>query len=176
MDELRYPVGTYEPVMDPDKATLNAWISEIKLFPKHIIELTSELSNEELQWRYRPGGWNIKQLVHHCADSHLNSIIRFKLALTEDSPEIRPYYEDRWAELADANDDNIRPSLDLIRALHRKWVMMLKSLSEEQLGRQFVHPEYGKKYSLAETIGNYAWHCRHHLAHIKLALQDRGQH
>ena len=174
MNPLKYPVGQYEPNKNSDDQLLAEWIHEIESFPSKITALTTNLSREELAWKYRPGGWSIKQLVHHCADSHLNSIIRFKLALTEELPEIRPYYEDRWAELPDSLDDDIGPSLDLIHALHGKWVILLKSLTDTDLKKQFVHPEHGATFNLAETIGNYAWHCRHHLAHIKLALESNG--
>ena len=175
MNELKFPIGPYTANKNPDENTLSIWLKVIELFPQNIIALTTNLNPEELNWRYRPEGWTIKQLVHHCADSHLNSIIRFKLALTEDMPKVRPYYEDRWAELPDALDDNIEPSLDLIKALHHKWLILLKSLTKEQLKKEFVHPEHGATFNLAETIGNYAWHCRHHLAHIELAIEAKGK-
>jgi hypothetical protein len=112
-------------------------------------------------------------VVHHCADSHMNSIIRFKLTLTEDDPEIRPYYEGRWAELVDGKDDDISYSLQLITAVHSKWVKLLKGLKPNDLERNFIHPEHGQAFSIAENIGIYAWHCNHHLTHIELALKSK---
>lgn len=176
MKELKYPIGQYEPNKYPNESLLASWISEITGFPKEITKLTINLTPEQLTWCYRPDGWSIKQLVHHCADSHLNSIIRFKLALTEEKPEIRPYYEDRWAKLPDSRDDNIKPSLALITALHHKWVIILENLTAEQLKLEYIHPEHGSVFNLAETIGSYAWHCRHHLAHINLALEFKGKY
>ena len=105
----------------------------------------------------------------------MNSIIRFKLALTEKLPSIKPYHENLWAELADGIDDNISYSIQLLEGLHYRWTKLLKSLTEEQLTRQFIHPEHGKKFTLWETIANYAWHCQHHLAHIKQAIQYQGK-
>ena len=132
------------------------------------------LSVEELNLPYRPDGWTIKQVVHHCADSHMNSLIRFKLALTEDQPTIRPYFEDRWATLVDSLSDDITPAIGLLTHLHTKWVQVLRALTPEDLKRTFVHPEHGTVFTLEDTIGSYAWHCAHHSAHIRQALQYRG--
>ena len=137
--------------------------------------LQGDLSTEALQWTYRPKGWTIKQVVHHCSDSHMNSIIRFKLALTEDSPTIRPYYEDRWANLIDGNDDNLEDTLVLLKGLHAKLGKLLRHISDVDMSREFIHPEHGKRFRLDETIGIYAWHCMHHLAHIKQAIAHKGQ-
>ncbi|MFT4524048.1 MAG: hypothetical protein ACI85F_000189 [Bacteroidia bacterium] len=132
------------------------------MFPQRLRNFTKNLSVDQLNLTYRPDGWSIKQVVHHCADSHMNSIIRFKLTLTEDDPEIRPYYEGRWAELVDGKDDDISYSLQLINAVHNKWVNLLNSLSAEDMEREFIHPEHGQRFSIAENIGIYAWHCNHH--------------
>ena len=136
--------------------------------------MTNTLSKEALNYNYRPAGWTIKQVVHHCADSHMNAIIRFKLTLTEELPTIKPYFEDRWANLNVSNFDDISNSLVLITALHKQWASLLKSLNSEQLARQFFHPESKIKSSLSETIGMYAWHGNHHLAHIKQGLQFKN--
>lgn len=169
--DLRFPVGEFEPPATISPATLSAWIAEISDFPKQLSELTNGLPADQKAWRYRPGGWSIKQVVHHCADSHMNSYIRFKLALTEELPAIRPYFEDRWAELPENQADDISDSLQLLVALHRKWVVLLNALTSEQLQLQFKHPEHGTVTALDENIGIYAWHCRHHLAHVKQALR-----
>jgi hypothetical protein len=136
--------------------------------------LTSHLGKEELKWKCRPEGWTIKQVIHHCSDSHINSIIRFKLALTEDNPTIRPYREERWAELDDSINDDISISLSLIEVLHTKWAYLLRSLSEEQLNRTFNHPNSGE-FTLKQAIALYAWHSNHHLAHVKQALASDGK-
>ena len=173
MDTLKYPVGTFR---KPDKITAeirSKWIQTIKDFPGEIRQLTQSLSKNQLQLKYRPGGWTICQVVHHCADSHLNSYTRFKLALTEDEPTIRPYFEDRWAELPDAKDTDITASLQIIEGLHKRWAVFLQNLTEADFKRTFYHPEAEKTYDLNETTGLYAWHCRHHLAHIKLALNPK---
>lgn len=174
MSSLKYPFGKYHLARDYSEEAINGWIQTIEDFPKKITELTKNLSQEELNFTYRPDGWTIKQVVHHCADSHLNSYIRFKWTLTEDSPTIKAYFEDRWAELPDSQNDNISASLELISGLHSRWTNLLKNLSDQQLERSFTHPETGKQISLKKNISLYAWHCEHHLAHIAQALKHQG--
>jgi hypothetical protein len=171
---LAFPIGEYSANKTPNKSIIEKWISEIEVFPSALYSLLEHITTEKLQWKYRPGGWSVKQVVHHCADSHMNSIIRFKLALTEDLPTIRPYQEDKWAELPDSLSNNLQDSLTLLTSLHSKWVKLLRILSEEELNREFIHPEHGQKMSLKETIGMYAWHCNHHLAHVKQAISSGG--
>ncbi len=175
LEKLKFPIGPCPKIDDVSKNDLENWIGTIEEFPSKIKSLTETLSVEELNWIYRPEGWNIKQVVHHCADSHINSLIRFKLALTEDVPTIKPYEEQLWAELTDGNSDNILASLQIIVGIHSRWVLLLKSLGETELKRQFFHPANLKTSSLDETIGVYAWHCNHHLAHIEQALLHKGQ-
>ncbi len=175
MEDLKYPIGKFNKPPRMEAALIKSWIDEIAAFPGQLDECTRELDAERLNWRYRPGGWRIKQVVHHCADSHMNSYIRFKLALTEDTPLIRPYFEDRWAELADSREDDIAVSLKLLHSLHRRWAGLLRSLSEADFLREFEHPEHGQRFSLAENTGIYAWHGRHHLAHIRQALRHKGR-
>jgi len=175
MNKLKFPIGEYIPNKNPTKDELNDWINEIKNFPSQLYIITKNITIEELNWRYRPNGWTVKQVIHHCADSHMNSLIRFKLALTEDIPTIRPYHEDKWAELIDSSDNDISDSMILLKGLHSKWVKLLQNLTEEQLKLEFVHPQHGLKFNLAENIGNYAWHCNHHLAHIKLGIKSNGK-
>ena len=176
MQNLKFPIGEYVPNKTPDTELLKNWIKEIQQFPAKLENLIQNISIEKLNWRYRPDGWTVKQVIHHCADSHMNSMIRFKLALTEKSPVIRPYFEDKWAELIDSQSDDISSSITLIQGLHNKWTMLLISLNEEQLKLEFTHPEHGQKFTLAENIGIYAWHCNHHLAHVKLGIESGGQH
>jgi len=175
IDNLKYPAGKFNKPEKIDPAMIQVWVKEIEAFPTILRKLTHDLTTEQLNWRYRPNGWTIKQVVHHCADSHMNSVTRFKLSLTEDSPEIKPFFEDRWAELPDSLDDDISYSLTLLSGLHDRWVKLLRSLTNEDLAREFIHPEYGQRFNLAETIGNYAWHGRHHLAHIEQALKHEGK-
>lgn len=176
LETLRYPIGNYDPPKDISAELIDQWINTLEEFPAKIKKLVQTLNNEELNWIYRPAGWSIKQIVHHCADSHLNSMVRFKLALTEEKPTIKPYFEDRWAELPDYSSNDLSASLDLISGLHGRWCLLLRSLKEDQLNRTYLHPEHGKEFTLKETIGNYAWHCNHHIEHIKLALNSKGKY
>ena len=175
IQQLKFPIGTFNAPEIITSEHISSWIADIEAFPKQIKGLTQNLSTNELNWVYRPEGWSIKQVVHHCADSHLNSFTRFKLALTEDNPTIRPYYEDRWAQLIDGTSDDISASLLLLEGLHQKWVFLLKNLSKSELQRTYTHPEHGQQFTLAETIGTYAWHCNHHLAHVQQALIHKGE-
>ncbi|NDP26163.1 MAG: putative metal-dependent hydrolase [Flavobacterium sp.] len=175
IEKLKFPIGKCPKIDSISEKDLEPWIAIIELFPSKVKNLTSTLSDEELNWIYRPKGWSIKQVVHHCADSHMNSFVRFKLALTEEVPTIKPYEEALWAELADGNSDHILPSLQIIEGVHARWVLLLKSMGSTALKRQFFHPVNLKIASLEETIGVYAWHCNHHLAHIEQALLHKGQ-
>ncbi|MEM9681131.1 MAG: YfiT family bacillithiol transferase [Bacteroidota bacterium] len=170
---LRYPIGQFNMPDDITKEYINQWIRTIEDFPKAIETITSDLSEEELNYRYRPAGWTIRQVIHHCADSHMNSIIRFKLAMTEESPTIRPYFEDRWAQLTDYSED-ISYALSILKGVHAKLAILMRSFNDADLKREFIHPEHGKRFSLEETIGTYAWHSNHHLAHIKQAMKHKG--
>ena len=171
-DNFRYPIGAFTEPAIINESSLQAWIHDIAAFPERLSSAVEGLTTEQLDSPYRPGGWTLRQVVHHCADSHMNSWIRFKLALTEDKPVIKPYMEDLWAELPDSKLMEIGPSLSLLQALHTKWVFLLRSLSEQDLQRVYVHPQMGKEYRLDLAIALYAWHCNHHLAHI-LSLKAR---
>lgn len=175
LENLKFPIGQCPKIDEVSENDLKNWITTIENFPSKIKKLTQSLSVEELNWIYRPKSWCIKQVVHHCADSHSNSFIRFKLALTEDVPTIKPYEEGLWAELADGNSNDISSSLQIIEGVHARWVLLLKSLGVKDLKRQFYHPANLKIASLEETIGVYAWHCNHHLTHIVQALKHKGQ-
>lgn len=173
-ENLAFPIGEYKENKSPNSDTVQQWISDIEEFPNTLHNLLEHITTEKLQWKYRPDGWSIKQVIHHCADSHMNSIIRFKLALTEELPTIRPYHESKWAELSDSVSNDIFDSVHLLTALHHKWVKLLRSLSEEDLNRAFIHPENNQKISVKENIGIYAWHSNHHLAHIEQAINSKG--
>lgn len=174
IESLRYPIGRLKLPDEIQDDQIREWIRTIEIFPSKIRELTESLSVEELDWRYRPDGWTIRQVVHHCADSHMNSITRFKLALTEEVPTIKPYLEDKWAELPDSKAP-ISISLSLIEGLHARWILLLKSMKEDDFSRKLFHPESEKEFTLRSMLGLYAWHCDHHLAHIKQALEAKGK-
>ena len=173
-EHLRFPIGPFIAPEEITKQDLHGWIYDFELFPTRLEELIENMAIEELNWKYRPGGWSVKQVIHHCADSHMNSMMRFKLALTEDNPVIRPYYEDRWAELVDSRSDDVRASVLILKGIHHKLSTLFKMLTDDELKRTFVHPEHNKTFTVAYNIGNYAWHSNHHLAHIKLAIEAAG--
>ena len=173
LHDLRFPVGEFEQPGDIGGAQVSAWIDEIAALPSLLRSTVGGLDAAQLATRYRPGGWAVQQVVHHLADSHLNSFVRFKWALTEDRPTIKAYDEVRWAETPDAGSAPVGPSLDWLEALHRRWCVLLRSLTVEQLDREFVHPESGP-VSLRVNVGIYAWHGRHHLAHITSLARREG--
>lgn len=169
LESLRFPIGHYHPNPTPDDALFHSWIRTIESFPDLLERSVKGLNNVALDTTYRPEGWSIRQLVHHCADSHMNALIRFKLALTEDHPTIRPYFEDRWATLVDSTAFPIESSLHIVRGVHMRWSQLLAGMSADDFGRTYFHPEHERSFLLMEVLGNYDWHCRHHLAHIELA-------
>lgn len=172
IDTLKFPIGKYYKVKNITKAILEDSISSIESFPKRLQECVHSFEPEQFETPYRPNGWTVKQLIHHCADSHMNSLIRFKLSLTENSPTIKPYDQDKWAALADSTESDVSFALKMLEGIHDRWVYLLRSLSEEDLDKSFFHPESQKLISIRENICIYAWHCEHHLAHI-IALKKR---
>jgi len=166
--ELRYPIGKFECPSTITKDHIVSWIDEIEKLPSRIIDLATNFTEKQLEQPYRQGGWTARQVIHHIHDSHHNGYIRFKWALTEDMPIIKAYNEQLWAELFDTKTAPIQLSLDVIKALHAKWVFFLKGLSDSDLKKAFVHPEGNVMISLAEDIGIYAWHGNHHLAHLHI--------
>lgn len=173
MVDLRFPIGTFNhdgPITD---SALAGWIDEIEQLPEQLRHAVSPLSERQLDTRYRPGGWTIRQVVHHVADSHMNSYVRFKWALTEPEPMIKAYDEQRWAELPDYKSVSVATSLEFLARLHQRWVGLLRALSQEQFDRRFIHPDSGPT-DLAWNVGNYAWHGRHHLAQIVNAVDREG--
>jgi uncharacterized damage-inducible protein DinB len=171
MNDPRYPIGKFQapPAFDP--ALRAACIQQIEEAPARLRDAVGGLSERQLDHPYREGGWTVRQVVHHLPDSHMNSYVRFKLAVTEDEPTIKPYDEAQWAKLPDAATADVEISLVLLEALHRRWVLFLRSLSVAQLSRAFRHPELGT-VSLDQGLALYAWHGRHHVAHIT-TLRDR---
>lgn len=168
-EDLSYPIGKFDPALAASRADN---IQTIKDLPSQLANAVNNLSGEQLNTPYRPGGWTVRQTVHHVADSHLNSFTRFKLALTEDTPTIRPYYEDRWAELGDSKTP-IELSLKIIEGLHARWTTLLESMSNEDFQKRLIHPESGE-WTLEKLLAMYAWHGRHHTAHITKLRERNG--
>jgi hypothetical protein len=173
LEDLRYPIGKFAAPQVVTPALVAEWIEEIERHPAALRALVEPLSDEQLGTPYRPGGWAVRQVVHHLADSHLNSFIRFKWALTESRPTIKAYFEDRWAELPDYSMVPVATSLMLLDALHQRWVGLLRSLDAVDLKREFVHPLSGP-VRLDVNIGIYAWHGLHHFAHIRRLAEREG--
>jgi hypothetical protein len=165
----RYPVGKADP---NDTTPLPEAIETIASLPRDLQKAVARLTMKQLETPYRDGGWTARQVVHHLADSHLNCYVRFRLALTEDSPTIKPYDEKAWAELSDAKSGPLDMSIALIDGLHTRWAALMRSMSADDFQRAFVHPERGSM-TLEKTARLYAWHCRHHLAHIAIS-ESRG--
>jgi uncharacterized damage-inducible protein DinB len=172
-DSLRYPIGPFDMESEPGATERLELIDQIAETPSKLRAAVKGLSDKQLDTPYRPGGWSVRQVVHHVPDSHLNSYVRFKLALTEEEPTIRPYMEDRWARLEDSRITPLEVSLSLLEALHERWVILLRSLSPEDFQRRFRHPDLGL-VSLNKNLALYAWHGRHHIAHITTLGQRMG--
>lgn len=164
-EDLRYPIGKFDNNIIVAKEMRAEFINTIELLPSLLKKEVQNLSDAQLNTPYREGGWTIRQVVHHLPDSHLNSYVRFKLALTEDNPAVKTYEEHLWANLKDSFETPIEISLTLLDALHKRWVILLKSLTDDQYKRTFKHPEWNNM-PLDKTLALYAWHSKHHLAHI----------
>ena len=175
MSTLNYPIGPCVTLKPETPEQLIDWRNDIAAFPAQVRQAINPLNKEALQWIYRPEGWTIHQVIHHCADSHMNAYIRFKLALTEESPQIKPYLEAKWAELPDTLTIDIEASLMLLEGLHARWTHLLDHLTPSDLSRTFTHPEMNETLRLDETMSIYSWHCRHHLAHIHQAIAHQGK-
>ena len=172
MSDLRYPIGpfSYDGAMtEPRRAEC---VARIARAPARLASAVAGLTDAQLDTPYRPGGWTVRQVVHHVPDSHLNAYTRFRLALTEDTPTIKPYEEARWAELPDARTAPVAISLALLEALHARWVLHLRGLGAAEGARQFRHPEHGRLMSVDELLALYAWHGEHHVAHVT-SLRER---
>lgn len=171
MDDLRYPIGKFTGTYSEEQKP--QYLDEIAQTPSRLRAAIKGMSEAQLDTPYRPGGWTVRQVVHHLPDSHLNSYVRFKLALTEDEPIVKPYAEGRWAELADTKATPIDISLTLLDSLHERWMKLLRSLTPQQWKRTFRHPELGVM-TLEKNLALYAWHGRHHVAHITSLREREG--
>jgi hypothetical protein len=164
-EQLRYPVGRFQRPQSTSAEERERWIEGIECLPAQLRAATGDLDEQQLDTPYRPAGWTVRQLVHHVADSHINSYVRFRLALTEQMPLIKPYDEKAWAELADARTAPVELSLRLLESIHGRWIILLRSMTDQDFLRKYRHPEMGES-SLDAVLPLYAWHSRHHLAHI----------
>jgi hypothetical protein len=169
----RYPIGKYQPQQFSEKQK-QEWLTDIRLLPQSLENAIQNLDESQLNTPYREGGWKVTQLVHHVADSHINAYCRFKLGLTENNPAIRPYEEKLWAELPDVENIPINVSLTLLHALHTRWYAAIKDLNDEDWNRTVLHPEHNKTFTLWHLLGMYAWHCKHHVAHITALRENKG--
>jgi hypothetical protein len=169
--DLRFPVGRFAWADPVDSTQRPQWIAEIGGAGARFREAVHGLDDSQLDTPYRPEGWTVRQVIHHVPDSHMNCYVRFRMALTEDLPTIKPYDEQKWAELSDARTAPVEVSLQLLENLHTRWVALIGSMAESDFGRQYRHPENGL-VSLDTVLAGYAWHCRHHAAHIT-ALRER---
>jgi hypothetical protein len=165
LDELRYPIGKYQPPAEITPAQRAEWIDRIASVPARLRAALAGLSEAQLSTPYRDGGWTLRQVAHHVPDSHMNAYIRFKWTLTEDTPRIKAYAEAAWAELPDTRETPVEVSLTLLEALHQRWVVLLRSIPEAEWSRSFDHPENGVT-RLDRALGLYAWHGDHHIGHV----------
>jgi len=165
---LRYPIGEFVLGKTYTQVETNDHISNIESFPSKLLDFLVTFPADQLAKPYRPGGWTGNQVIHHLADSHMNALLRLKLALTEDNPTIKPYPEQKFAELADYVSDKVAFSMILLYAIHTKWAILLNSISESDWSRSFYHPSSDYTYTIQESTAQYAWHCDHHFAHLKL--------
>lgn len=171
MLHLQYPIGKFDFEKEVTDTDIAALISNIESLPQRLSQVVRQLTAGQLEIPYRPGGWKVKQVVHHLADSHMNAYIRLNLALTENSPNIKPYAENKWAELSYKENMPAETSLQMLALLHRNMVTLFRSLESKQFDLTYIHPEYNRIYSLRKALALYAWHGEHHLAHITGLIQ-----
>ncbi len=171
-DNLRYPIGPFEYGKTYSLAQTRENIHTIERLPNELRKVLRKIGRNHFDMTYRPGGWTVRQVVHHLADSHMNAFIRMKMALTEPTPVIKPYEQDLWAKTTDVTEMPVKVSLRLLMALHRRWVALLESLTEDDLEKGYFHPERNAIVFLPEAIALYAWHCKHHLAHLNIVAQN----
>jgi hypothetical protein len=173
-ENLRYPIGKFKAPIAYTSDYLSESVQSITDFPLFLNKAVSQLNDAQLDTPYREGGWTIRQVIHHCADSHMNCFIRLKWTLTENKPTIKYYHEDRWGEMIDNTNMPIGPTLLLLEGLHYRLAYLMKNLSESDLEKSFLHPEHNTSFQIKEIIGIYAWHGLHHLAHITALIKRMG--
>jgi len=170
---LKYPIGKYDYSREVSENDISQWINDIEILPAKLRKIIQKLTDEKLNTPYRPGGWKVRQVVHHLCDSHLNGYVRFKLTITEDKPTIKPYDEAKWAALQEYDQLEVGDSLHFLELLHKRWVILLKSMKNTDFDRELNHPESGI-LALKTYLGAYAWHGNHHLAHITSLMERQG--
>jgi uncharacterized damage-inducible protein DinB len=171
MDRPQNPAGPYVANPSPTPVQREAMIAEIGQLPEKLRSTVAKLSPTQLETKYR--NWTIRQIVNHLADSHINAYVRFKLTITEDRPTIKPYDESRWSDLNEAKTMDVQVSLQLLEALHQRWIKLLQGLSDSDFQRAYFHPEYKTVVTLGEALGVYSWHCRHHLGQIQYLAKEK---
>lgn len=174
LEMKKYPIGEYQTPAEITDVDIDKYVKILQNFPLKLKNLVTSWTDEQLDTQYREGGWRVRQLVNHLADSHMMSYLRFKLALTEHNPTVKTYDEARFAELQDSFSIRIKPALNLLRGLHERWVFEIKSLTNRELEHTFYHPEQKTTYTLRESLAFYAWHCEHHLAQIENLKKEKG--
>lgn len=172
LEKLRYPTGKFEWGKEYSEDDTQKLIEKIEDFPAKFEKLVRSMRNDQLDTAYREGGWTVRQVIHHLFDSHVNAYTRFKLALTEDIPAIKPYNEKAWAELGDSRTTPPEVSVALLVNLHKRWANLLKSMSPQDFDRRFMHPEHHHIFTLKEILGMYAWHGEHHYEHINMVKKS----
>jgi len=172
-EQMKYPVGKFSPPASYTADDIRHWINDIKVLPGKLRQAVISLNEKQLDTQYRTGGWTIRQVIHHVADSHMNSLIRFKLALTENAPIIKPYEEADWALLPDYRLP-VEPSLRMLEGIHTHWVNLLESFTENEWQRTFTNPESGQTIPLKKALALYSWHSKHHLAHVTETVKKFG--
>jgi hypothetical protein len=173
-EEITKAFGPFTPPETIDPGYIQQCIQEIQLFPSVLEAFTKKLDPSHYDACYREGGWSFRQVIHHIADSHMQAYTRCKLALTEDRPTVKPYSQDDWAETDDSIYGDPNLSVQLLKALHARWVMLLKSMEDEDFAKTYIHPEYNKEYTLAHVVGLYAWHGRHHYTQLARYASNQG--
>lgn len=174
LEHKKYPIGRFEVPDNICDIKLSEYIKVIKNFPEKLKSLVENFSDEQFDTQYREGGWTVRQLINHIADSHINSFIRLKLALTENNPVIKPYDEAKWAELQDSLNMPVKAAMKMIKGTHQRWTVLLKSMTNKQFERTFHHPETHQDQDLRTYLAHYAWHCNHHFAHIENLKKEKN--
>ena len=174
LEKKKFPIGQFQKPENICDIKLDEYINVIKNFPGKLKNLIEDFTDDQLDTQYREGGWTVRQLVNHLADSHINSFMRLKLALTEENPTIRPYDEAKWAELQDSLNMPVKPAMRMLKGTHQRWTALLKSMTNKQFERTFHHPEQNQDSDLRTYLAHYAWHCDHHFAHIENLKKEKG--